>query len=73
MWVQSLGWDDPGEKEMANYSTILTWEIPQSEEPGGLQSMGSQKSWTKLSDKTTATAKYGYLLLYNKPLQNIEA
>ena len=38
--VQSLGWEDPLEKEMANHSSILAWKIPWTEEPGGLQSMG---------------------------------
>ena len=41
--VPSLGQEDPLEKEMATHSRILTWEIPWTEEPGGLQSMGSQK------------------------------
>ena len=41
-WVQSLGWEDPLEKEMAAHSSILAWEISWTEEPGGLQSMGSQ-------------------------------
>ena len=45
-WVRSLGREDPLEKEMATYSSILAWRIPWTEEPGGLQSMGSQKSWT---------------------------
>jgi len=49
MRVQSLGRDDPPEKEMATYSSILAWRIPWTEEPGGLQSMGSQKSRTQLS------------------------
>ena len=40
------GPEDPLEKEMATHSSILSWEIPQTEEPGRLQSMGSQKSWT---------------------------
>ena len=40
MWVLSLGWEDPLEKEMATHSCILAWEIPWTEEPGGLQSMG---------------------------------
>ena len=40
--VQSLGQEDPLEKEMATHSSILAWRIPSSEEPGGLQSMGSQ-------------------------------
>ena len=41
-WVQSSGWEDPLEKGMATHSSILVWRIPCSEEPGGLQSMGSQ-------------------------------
>ena len=41
-WVQALHWEDPLEKEMAAHSSILAWEIPWREEPGGLQSVGSQ-------------------------------
>ena len=41
--VQSLGWEDPLEKEMATHSGTLAWKIPWTEEPGGLQSMGSQR------------------------------
>ena len=41
--VQSLGKEDPLEKEMATYSSILAWRIPWTEEPGGLQSMGLQR------------------------------
>ena len=41
-WVQSLGREDPLEKEMAAYSSILAWRIPWTEEPDGLQSLGSQ-------------------------------
>ena len=41
--VPSLGWEDPLEKEMATHSNILPWEISWTEEPGGLQSMGSQR------------------------------
>ena len=40
-WVPSLGWEDPLEKEMATHSSTLAWKIPWTEEPGGLQSMGS--------------------------------
>ena len=40
MWVLSLSWEGPLEKEMTTYSSILAWEIPWTEEPGGLQSMG---------------------------------
>ena len=42
-WVQSLGWEDHLEKEMATHSSILAWKIPQTEEPGGLRSVGSQR------------------------------
>ena len=42
-WVRSLGREDPLEKGMAIYSSILAWRIPLTEEPGGLQSMGSQR------------------------------
>ena len=42
-WVQSLGQEDPLEKGMATHFSILAWKIPQTEEPGGLQSMGSQQ------------------------------
>ena len=44
--VQSLGQGDPLEKEMATHSSIFAWKIPWTEEPGRLQSMGSQKSQT---------------------------
>ena len=44
--VQSLGQEDPLEEEMAIHFSILAREIPWTEEPGGLQCMGSQKSWT---------------------------
>ena len=42
-WIQSLGQEDPLEKEMATHSSILAWRIPQLEKPGGLQSTGSQR------------------------------
>ena len=42
-WVQSLGQEDPLEEGMTNHSSILAWRIPWTEEPGGLQSMGSQR------------------------------
>ena len=41
--VRALDWGDPLEKEMATHSSILAWRIPWTEEPGGLQSMGSQR------------------------------
>ena len=43
MQGQSPGWDDPLEKEVATHSGVLAWEIPWTEEPGGLQSVGSQE------------------------------
>ena len=43
IWVPSLGWEYLLEKEMATHSTILAWEIPWAEEPGGLQFLGSQR------------------------------
>ena len=46
MQLRSLGPEDPLEKEMATHSSILAWEVPWIEEPGGLQCMGSQKRWT---------------------------
>ena len=52
MWetqVQSLGWEDPLEREMAPYSSILAWKIPWTEEPGRLSSLGSQRAtWASL-------------------------
>ena len=42
-WVLSLGWEDPLEKEMATHSSTLAWKILWTEEPGRLQSMGSQR------------------------------
>ena len=42
--VQTLGWEDPLEEGMANHSRILAWEIPWTEEPGRLQTMGSQRT-----------------------------
>ena len=48
-WVWSLGWEDLLEKKMATHCSILAWEIAWTEGPGGLQSMGSQKSQTRLS------------------------
>ena len=44
--VRSLGWEDPLEKQMATHSSILAWKISWTEEPGGLQSMGSQRVGT---------------------------
>ena len=43
MWVRSLGQEEPLEEEMANHANILAWKMTWTEEPGGLQSMGSQR------------------------------
>ena len=51
-WIQSLGWEDPMEEDMATHSSILAWRIPWTEEPGGLQSMGSHRvghDWNDLA------------------------
>ena len=64
MWetqVRSLGWEDPLEKEMATHSSILAWEIPCTEDPGRLQSVGVAKRWTRLSDFT---------FLFLRPVEN---
>ena len=53
MQVLSLGWEETLEEEMSTHSSILAWEIPWTEEPGGLQSMGTQKSWTRLNQTPT--------------------
>ena len=46
-WVQSLGWEDPLEKEMATHSSILAWRIPWGEAPGGRHTVHRVKSWTQ--------------------------
>ena len=49
--VQSLGWEDPLQKGVVTHSSILAWKIPWTEEPGGLQSMGSQRvgrDWARI-------------------------
>ena len=44
IWIRSLGWEYPLENEMTTHSSLLAWEIPWTEEPGGLQSMGHKES-----------------------------
>ena len=63
-WVRSLGWEDPLEEEMATHSSILIWEISQTEERGRLQSMGSQ-SWTRVSTPAHVHI-YMYVCMYTK-------
>ena len=55
MQVQYLGQDNPLEQEMATHSSIFAWEIPWREDPGGLQSMGSQKNQTQTTTNATLT------------------
>ena len=62
-WVQSLGQEDPLEKEMATHSSILAWRIPRTEEPGGLQSMGLQRDTTER--RTLYLVLYILLVLMN--------
>ena len=57
-----MDWEDPLEEEMATHSSVLAWKTPWMEEPGRLQSMGSQ-SWTRLSDFTLTYVTY--ILLEN--------
>ena len=54
-WFWSLGWKDPLEKEVATQSSIFAWRTPWTEEPGGLQSIGSQKVWHDLATEHTGT------------------
>ena len=51
--VRSLGWEDLLEEEMATHSSILAWKIPWTEEPCGLQSMGSHSVWGRTAEQLT--------------------
>ena len=53
--VQSLSWEDPLKKDVATHSSILAWEIPWTEEPGGLPSMGSERVQHDIATETTTT------------------
>ena len=77
-WVQSLGGEDPLEKEIATHSSILAWRIPWMEEPGGLQSTGSQRvrhDWATslthedLQDLLEATPKKDVLYFIRAEMQ----
>ena len=70
MQVQSLGWKDPLEKEMATHSSIFAWEIPWTEEPGGLRSMGLQRA-NSLHDLVTIQQQSSkhYALSFKKQQQ----
>ena len=57
-WVQSLGWQDSLEEEMATHSSILAWKIPWTEKPGGLQSMGWQRVEHNLATEHTCSLSW---------------
>ena len=69
--VLFLGWEDPLEKEMATHTSILVWEIPGTEEPGGLQSMGSQVLDSTEETKQHIKYKIFYHIIYimNQPFE----
>ena len=58
IWVRSLGWKDPLEKEMATHSSVLAWRIPGTGEPGGLPSMGSHRVGQDYSDLAAAAGVF---------------
>ena len=60
-WVQSLGWEDPLEKEVATHSSILSWKISWTEEPSGLQSMGPQRVDTIKTSTSIGIIRVDYL------------
>ena len=69
--VLSLGQEDPLEKEMATHSSILAWRIPWTEEPGGLQSVGSQKvgqDWATNTQYVTHSPLFCWVLIFVLPL-----
>ena len=69
MWetrVQSLGWEDPLEKEMATHSSTLAWKIPWTEECGGLQCMGSQRVRHDWTSEHPAESSVQYLRFTNR-------
>ena len=71
-WVQSLGQEAPLEEEMTTHSSILGWEIPGTQEPGGWQFMGSQRSEAQLGNQTTA-ASFSISLNISLVLVSLEA
>ena len=74
MWVQFLGWEDPLEEGMATYSSILAWRIPWTEEPSGLQSIGSHRvrhDWSDLAHTHITIEKTSYKKVHTiLPLNN---
>ena len=69
-WVRSLGQEDPLEKEMAIHSSILAWRIPWTEEPGGLQSTGSQRvghNWATSPSPSLSLMNIAHLIEIDMP------
>ena len=64
IWVQSLGWEDPLEKEMATHCSILAWRISWTEEPGGLQSMGPQSRTNGETEQSTAHERHQMIFVF---------
>ena len=60
-WIQLLGWEDPLEEGMATHSSVPAWRIPWTEEPGGLQPMGSQSVRQDWATKRTAQQSILYM------------
>ena len=68
MWVQSLGQEGPLERKMASHSSTLSWEIPWTEEPDGLQSMGAERSQIRLRKHICTASIQGPAHGQKKPL-----
>ena len=64
-WIRSLGWEDPLEEDMATHSSILAWRIPWTEEPGGLQPMGSQEPNMTEKRSTAQRSRFMFNLVRN--------
>ena len=75
MWVWSLGWEDPLEKGMATHSSILSWEVPWTEKPGGIQSVGSQSNtqlkWLSTSVRLSGSTHSFWTSLVAQTVKNL--
>ena len=74
MLVQSLSWEDPLEEEMATHSSIPAWRIPWTEEPGGLQSLGSQRVTARssiITEEAASTCVLCCILLIGRKSQSV--
>ena len=70
MWVWSLDWEDPLEKEMAIHSSILAWKMPWTQEPVGLQDKFASNDSLRKTDKTYQWFSYLFIYLYSTNFQN---